>query len=141
MTPDVIAVQFAWPTAIRGARGEPASATRPDEAIDALRANPGLSIVETSEAVMAGLAGSGLTLDHAVRSDDFSPVFDVAAGPISMGPGRRLWIGFFDVGTVLLAVLVGGSIARWAEAMTAAQPILASVTVGSDGGCLDLDRR
>jgi len=120
-TPDVIALQFARPTGVEHA----------PEAAAVVAARRGLTVVETSAVTMAGLAGVGMTVDHAAGGDDFRPVFDVAAGPISIGPGRRLWVGWFDVAGGVLAVLIGGSVAQWAAAVTAAQPILASVVVGA----------
>jgi hypothetical protein len=128
-TPDVIAVQFARVVAVFGAGGSAAIAlTLAADAIEVIRSNPGLLVVEASPAVMAGREGRGVTVDH-VGMAPLSPVIAVPPGPISILPGRRLWLGFFDTTSGLLAILVGGSIARWPEAVTAAQPILASVTI------------
>lgn len=131
-TPDVIAVQFARTIAVFGEGGRSAAAvplTDAAAAVDTLRANPGLLVLEASPAVMAGRNGHGVTIDHA-GTEAFSPVLAVPPGPISILPGRRLWVGFFDTADGLLAIMVGGSVGRWAEAVTKAQPVLASVTIG-----------
>ena len=130
-TPDVVAVQFARVVAVFGDAGAGSPLRRAADAVEVLRSNPGLAVVETSPAVMAGREGVGVTLDHA-GTTAFSPVLVVPPGPISILPGRRLWIGFFDTADGVLGIMVGGSIGRWAEAVTAAQPVLASVTI--DGG-------
>lgn len=134
LTPDVIAVQFARPTAFAGSGGASLPATDVAAAIAALRANEGLTVVETSPAAMAARSGAGATLDHAGTGEDFQPVLEVAAGPISIGPGRRLWLGLFDLEGAgdggIVACLVLGSVARWTEAVRAAAPILESVTFG-----------
>jgi hypothetical protein len=127
-TPDVIAVQFARVVAVFGADRASLPVRRAADAVAALAANPGLVVVEASSAVMAGREGRGATVDHA-GTEASSPVIAIPPGPISILPGRRLWLGCFDTGPGVVAVLVGGSIARWAEAVTAAQPILASVTI------------
>ena len=130
-SPDVIAVQFANVECVFGGGAEPATLESSAVAAPALLGNAGVRILETSPATIAGLTGHGLTLDHAGPSQDFTPVLRVPAGPISIGPGRRLWVGLFDVEGAVLGVLIGGSVARWTEAVTAAQELLASVSVGS----------
>src|SRR3954451_3659250 len=132
-TPDVIAVQFANVVAVFGASAEPLPLVRAEEAIAALRSNPGLHVVEASPAVLAGRAVHGVRVDH-VGFEEFSPVIGVPLGPISIVPGRRLWLGFFDSSSGVLGILIGGSIAGWGEAVTAAQPILASVTIADGRG-------
>lgn len=140
LTADVIAVQFALATAFHGAGGAADSPADAVAALALLEANEGLTVLETSPAPMAGRTGSGATLDHAGNGDDFRAVLDVAAGPISIGPGRRLWLGLFDIEVgsgggagerAIVAVLVGGSVARWTEAIQAAAPILGTVTIGA----------
>jgi hypothetical protein len=54
----------------------------------------------------------------------------VPPGPLTIAPDRRLWVSFLDTDEGLLAVMVGGSVARWDEALAAAEPILESVTIG-----------
>jgi hypothetical protein len=57
-------------------------------------------------------------------------VMTVPPGPLSILPGRRLWIAFFDTPTGLLAIMVGGSVATWDEALAAAEPVLESIEIG-----------
>ena len=52
-------------------------------------------------------------------------------GPLSILPGRRLQIALFTTPDGILAILVGGSIAKWTEATAAAQPVLDSIKIGS----------
>ena len=53
----------------------------------------------------------------------------VSAGTLSIDPGRKLWISFFDTADGLLAVMVGGSIAQWDRTLTVAEPVLESVQI------------
>jgi len=52
-----------------------------------------------------------------------------ACGTTGIDGGRKLWIGLFDTPEGLLAVLVGGSIAKWQQALDAAEPVLETVVV------------
>ena len=55
--------------------------------------------------------------------------------PVAISPQRRLWVSFFDVpGDGVLAVMVGGSVARWDKSLAAAEPVLESVRIGDEGG-------
>jgi hypothetical protein len=54
----------------------------------------------------------------------------VPPGALGIDPGRRLWIAFFDTPDGLLAIMVGGSVARWDDALAAAEPVLESVQIG-----------
>ena len=58
------------------------------------------------------------------------PVMHVPPGSLGISPGRRLWIAFFDTPEGLVAVMIGGSVARWDKALLAAEPVLESVTIG-----------
>ena len=51
-------------------------------------------------------------------------------GALGIDIGRRLWIAFFDTPDGLLAVMVGGSVSKWDEALAAAEPVLESVRIG-----------
>ena len=62
------------------------------------------------------------------------PVLRVPAGPLAISPERRLWVSFFDTPDGVLAVMVGGSVARWDESLAAAEPVLESVRIGDEGG-------
>ena len=54
----------------------------------------------------------------------------VPPGALGIDPRRRLWIAFFDAHDGLLAIMVGGSVARWDEALAVAEPVLESVRIG-----------
>lgn len=127
-TPDVIAVQFARVVAIFGVDDRSAPLARAADAEAILRSNRGVAVVETSPAIMAGRVGVGVTVDHAGTAGP-SSVLAVPPGPVSILPGRRLWIGLFDTADGVLGIMVGGSIAQWTEAVTAAQPVFATVTI------------
>ena len=124
---DVIAVQFARPTGIFGDSGltDPTGA---DAAVETLRASTALEVVESSDSRIGGLEGAQVTVENAGQSH--ASVMQVPPGAMGIDPGRRLWIAFFDTDDGLLAIMVGGSTARWAEALAAAEPVLESVRIG-----------
>lgn len=127
-TPDVIAVQFATPSRIDAADGsvEPADAA---EAVDLVSANPNLTVIERSDSRIGGLAGHQVTVAN--EGAAHARILLVPPGPLGIDPGRRLWIAFFDTDAGLLAILVGGSTARWEETLAAAEPVLESVVIGA----------
>ena len=124
---DVIAVQFARPNGIFGESGlsDPATA---DAAVEVLRSNTGLEVVESSDSRIGGMDGSQVTVENARQSH--ASVMQVPPGALGIDPGRRLWIAFFETPDGLLAIMVGGSTARWDEALAAAEPVLESVRIG-----------
>ena len=126
-TADVIAVQFARPSAIFGEAGTDA-ATTAEAAIASVQANSALAVVETSDSRIGGLDGLQVTVDNS--GDAHATVMQVPPGPLGIDPGRRLWIAFFDTPDGLLAIMVGGSVAQWDEALAAAEPVLESVQIG-----------
>jgi len=128
-SPDVIAVQFANVEGVYGANAASLTPKDAKAAADVLARHPGLTIVETSESKIGGLAGYQATVENA--TDGAVRVVDVPPGPLSILPGRRLWVAFFDTPEGLLAIMVGGSIAKWQEALGAAEPVLESVTIGT----------
>lgn len=103
----------------------------PDEAVELLGANADLTVLETSESRIGGLTGAQVTVDNA--GDAHAEVIDVPPGPLGIDPGRRLWIAFFETDDGLLAIMVGGSIERWDEALLTAEPVLESVRFGTRG--------
>ncbi len=117
-SPDVIAVQFARPTDVADA----------EAAVAAVNANDALTVVESSESLMDGMEGLQVTVENAGTAH--ATVFVVPPGPLGIDPGRRLWMAFFDTDDGLLAIMVGGSVARWEDALLAAEPVLESVTIG-----------
>ncbi len=125
--PNVIAVQFARPTAVYGADG----AAEPTDAADAvaiLETNPNLEVVETSSSQMGGLEGSQITIEN--TGAEGTEIMDLPPGTIAINPDRRLWIAFFDTDEGLLAVMVGGPVEGWDEALAVAEPVLESVVIG-----------
>jgi hypothetical protein len=127
-TSDVIAVQFANVIGIVGAADvvEPENAA---EAVDLLRENESLTVIETSSSRLGGLEGSQVTIEN--LSDGHARVLEVPPGMLGIDSGRRLWIAFFDTDQGLLAVMVGGSIAEWDSALSEAEPVLESVVIGA----------
>ena len=127
-TPDVVAVQFGNVEAVFGDDG---SAIEIDEAADAapnIRENPGLNVLGESPSLMSGLEGFTVEVENAAEDD--VQVFRVPAGPLGIAPYRRLWMSFFDTPNGVLAVMVGGSVARWEDSLAIAEPVLESVRIG-----------
>ena len=125
--PHVIAVQFARPTGIHGSAG----ALLPTDAANAvalLESNPDLDVVETSSSLIDGLEGSQITIENS--GDGVVNFLDVPRGTIGLNGDRRLWMALFDTDDGLLAIMVGGSIERWDEALAAAEPVLESIEIG-----------
>jgi hypothetical protein len=127
-SPDVIAVQFANVGGVHGVEGS-VDATDAAAAVAALGENPGLTVLESSESRIGGLTGEQVTVENA--GSEHAEVLDVPPGPLGIDPGRRLWIAFFDTDDGLLAIMVGGSVERWEEALATAEPVLESVDIGS----------
>ncbi len=126
-SPHVIAVQFANVEGVHGAEGaEPVD--DPGAAVEALRANPALTVLGSSESRIGGLTGELVEVENG--GSEHSSVIDVPPGPLGIDPGRRLWIAFFETDAGLLAIMVGGSIERWEEALVTAEPVLESVEIG-----------
>lgn len=129
-SPDVIAVQFARPDGIYRGPVELIAPDTAQKAVDALSANASLTVVESSESRMDGLTGLQITVENPSSAAGDVPVLHVPPGPLGISPGRRLWIAFFDLPEGLVAVMVGGSVAKWDAALLAAEPVLESVTIG-----------
>ena len=129
-SPDVIAVQFAKPSEIYSETGSSLRVDDAEGAAAAVRGNPGLTVIGDSESLMDGRSGIVVEVEHAGASTSDVRIMLVPPGPLSIAPARRLWIAFFDTDDGVLAVMVGGSVARWEEALAAAEPILETVTIG-----------
>jgi hypothetical protein len=127
-TPDVIAVQFAQVDGIASAAASPMSATTVAAAVKAIHANPTLVVVDESASRIGGLEGLNVIVEN--RGAAPAPVMQVSAGTLSIDPGRKLWISVFNTADGLLAVMVGGSIARWDRTLSVAEPVLESVVIG-----------
>ena len=126
-TPDVIAVQFANVLGIVG-DADVVEPENPAEAVDILRENEALTVIETSSSRLGGLEGSQVTIEN--QGDAHARVLEVPPGVLGIDPGRALWIAFFDTDQGLLSVMVGGSIAQWDLALSEAEPVLESVVIG-----------
>ena len=123
-TPDVIAVQVARPTGIAGATQiEPAD--QPRDAGRILSGNRDLTIVEESDSRLGGLTGRVLVVEN--RSGRHAAVMSVGPGVLGIDSGRKLWVAFFATPDGLVAVMVGGSIAKWDVALRTAEPVLESI--------------
>jgi len=127
-SPDVIAVQFARPTGVYGPDGTHVDAATAEATVDGLRANPALSVLGESPSRIGGL--DGITIEVENISDSHAGVLFFQPGPLGIDPGRRLWISLFDTPDGLLAIMVGGSAARWDEALAEAEPVLESIRIG-----------
>lgn len=126
-SPDVIAVQFARPSSVAGADGATSVADAAGAA-DALSVTEGLTVLESSDSRIGGFDGHQVTVENADTTH--RTVLWVPPGPLGIDPGRRLWVAFFDTDDGLLAIMIGGSVAHWGEALAAAEPVLESVTIG-----------
>jgi hypothetical protein len=124
--PNVIAVQFARPLSIHGSDGaqEPADAA---DAVAILESSSELETVETSSSRMGGLEGSQITIENA--GEEAVNFMGLPRGTIALTPDRRLWLAFFDTDEGLLAIMVGGSIDEWDEALAVAEPVLDSIEI------------
>jgi hypothetical protein len=124
--PHVIAIQFARPIEVNGEDGrqEPTDAA---DAVAILETHPELETIETSTSQMGGLEGSQITVENA--GDEAVEFMRVPQGRFGIEANRRIWAAFFDTDEGLLAIMVGGSIERWDEALAAAEPVLESVQI------------
>jgi hypothetical protein len=93
-----------------------------------LSEHPDLDVVETSSSTIGGLEGSQVTVENA--SEHVAPFLDLPPGTIGINQGRRLWIAFFDTDDGLLAIMIGGSVEKWDEALAAAEPVLETIQIG-----------
>lgn len=126
-TPDVIAVQFALPSSVSGADGGVVVTTAQDAA-EALAGNPSFTILDgPAQVTLGGMAGIQLTIENATTAN--ASVMRVPPGPLSIARSRRLQLTFLDTGSGLLAVLVGGSAARWDDTLAISAPVVASIQI------------
>ena len=129
-SPDVIAVQFALPEGFYGADGALLESTTAPAAARAVEANPAVTILDSSASRMSGLQGFVVEVENPPTASGPAQILSVPPGPLSIDPARRLWIAVFDTPEGVVAVLVGGSVAKWEEALLAAEPVLETVTIG-----------
>ena len=126
-TPDVIAVQFGQVDAIVGADGAAVEPASLEDAIGAIKQNPGIQTDAESESRLGGQTGVVIEVENTGAAH--APILDVPPGRLGIDPGRRLWIAMFDTTDGLLAVMVGGSITDWDHALTVAEPVLESIVI------------
>lgn len=123
-SPDVIAVQIARPRGFVGRSGVQ-SVGGPREAREVLSENPGLTMAESSDLRIGGLDGQAFELEN--RSGQHVGVMALGPGTLGIDAGRKLWIACLATPDGLVAVMVGGSVTKWDEALVAAKPILESI--------------
>ena len=128
-SPDVIAVQFA------GVEMDPL----PRDIVAAIDANDQVKVIGRKEVELdCHLTATRLTVEPVASATTdppvFVPVVNVIAGTLSIATGRRLQLDIFNFHMGGAIILVGGSIAHWDEALAAAQPVLASLTLRPSGG-------
>jgi hypothetical protein len=126
-SPDVIAVQFARPQEVYTTGGFGIVAADAQTAATLLQANTGLKTLDSSQSKIAGLSGYQLTIENGGSTD--AKVMRLPAGTLAIAPDRRLRITFLDTPDGLLAVMVGGSVGKWDVALSAAGPIVSSITI------------
>jgi hypothetical protein len=87
---------------------------------------------------MGGLEGSQITVEYTGSGEqpaatgqepDATNLMDLPPGTLGIVAERRLWIAFFDTDEGLLAIMVGGPIDGWDEALAVAEPVLESVDI------------
>lgn len=125
-SPDVIAVQVARPSALFGADGE-VPLTRASAAGAILDGNPNVTVIASATTSMGGHVAREVTVQY--RSGTAN-LLRVPPGPLSILAGRQLRMTFLDTPEGVVAILVGGSIARWQAALDAAKPIVDSIRIG-----------
>ena len=128
-SPDVIAVQFAKPSAIFDGSGSAPAATTPEAAVAALAANATLESTEPESVTVDGRAGQRITVT-AIGAGAHG-IMTIREGTLSILADRRLDLTFIATESDgLLAIMVGGSVARWDAATAAAEPVVGSVRIG-----------
>jgi hypothetical protein len=123
-SPDVIAVQIARPKQLAGKVMVPVPSD-PAGAIATLRANPDLHVVSESVSDVGGLNGRVVEIQN--TSGHHAAVMLLSPGTLGIDTTRKLWVAFFATPDGLVAVMVGGSIAKWQPALAAAEPVLESI--------------
>jgi hypothetical protein len=126
-TPDVVAVQFGIVEGVVGTREETVPAATAETAAQTIPGNPGLKILGESESRLGGLTGYTVEVENATEAT--VRVLDVPAGRLAIDPDRRLWVSVFDTSEGVLAVMVGGSVGDWEDALRIAEPVLESVVI------------
>lgn len=101
------------------------------QVVEALRASLGDMFISSDPSKIGGLEGSQVTVarpgDGPPMSMNVVEVLDVPPGSIVMEPGNRLWMGLFQRGSSVVAVIVNSSTRNWDAELAAAQPVLAGI--------------
>ena len=126
-SPDVIAVQFARVLGVVGSGGSMTTPANAEDALESIKANPGLVVLGDSPSQLGGLDGFTVEVENAGTTT--TSVMQVALGTLGFDPNRRLWISLFDTADGLVAVLVGGSVTGWELALQMAEPVLESIVI------------
>lgn len=129
-SPDVIAVQFGLPSEIDAGPRHATPMTTAEAAVETLKSNSRLVIVESSPSQIGGLTGFQVTVENPTGAAGDTPIMRVTPGVLNISPGRRLWCAFFDIPDGVLVIIVGGSVGHWDDALLTAEPVLESVTIG-----------
>lgn len=130
-TPDVIAVQFGLVEGVVGAGRTATPATTAKAAAKTIHDNPGVKVIDESGSRLGGLVGFNVVVEN--QGPGHASILQVAPGLLGIDPGRRLWISLFDTPAGVLAVMVGGSVAKWDLALATAEPVLEEVVVATTG--------
>ncbi len=105
--------------------------------VEILRTNAALDVGVANTAPIAGLPARTVDIDTTTARGSeppiFSPVLRIAAGPISLASARRLRVALLELPDGPLAILVGGSIARWDHTLAVALPVVASIRLVETG--------
>jgi hypothetical protein len=126
-SPDVIAVQFANVDRVFGADPGSVPVTSAAEAAALVESNQDLTILASDQSRIGGLDGRVVEVENTGQTH--ASVLHVPPGDLGIDSGRNLWIAFFDTEDGVLAIMVGGSTAKWDQTLAAAEPVLETVTI------------
>jgi hypothetical protein len=111
-----------------GSGGSMTTPAHAEDALDSIKANPGLVVFGESTSRMGGLEGWAVEVENTGTTT--TSVMQVTLGTLAFDPQRRLWISIFDTPDGVVAILVGGSVAEWDQALTLAEPVLETIVIG-----------
>ena len=121
---DVVAVQF----------GNVTEADTAAEAAANVRARQNLAVSEPEEVTIGGYEGVHLVVETTDPLDlepvVFHPVIELKPGDVSIATARRLDLNLLDVDGQVLAIMVGGSIAKWDRAERLGGSVVETVQIG-----------
>lgn len=126
-SPEAVAVIFARPDGIYAAPGQLMAPTTARAAADLLQANASIEVLDSSTSLMSGVEGIVLEIESAGPE---ALVVHVPPRGLGLPADGQTWLALFDTPEGLLAIMVQGSAARWDDVLSAAEPVLESVTIG-----------